>query len=322
MRLRSILLTLVLFTSGSFGQTATDPVGWIVDDFTAADLGPTWIQCAGKWTADAEHVTAAGAGERFGLMNAMQIMRTKPYMLDLSVKGMGGAMFCMEATGRLAMGHLVFFTGTAISTGYLDFSGKYVETRVVDYLMPSTYVRLRISIDPEKKTYSIKVQDRDVALEELRFISGYAGLFAAKSGASFDYFQALGNGRKYLRSVWKVPTSNNRSAHWAPFPAEIPRRCILASSRHLRRFAVASITTSWPSLVKTIAAKTRAMYTWSLSSPLYVGTGVTTLRISSMCSRTSPGMASLAARASVVPEGRLKPRQCRSSVPPGHQAAR
>lgn len=43
--------------------------------------------------------------------------------------------------------------------------------------------------------------------------------------------QALGNGRKYLRSVWKVPTSNNRSAHWAPFPAEIPRRCILASSR-------------------------------------------------------------------------------------------
>ncbi len=47
---------------------------------------------------------------------------------------------------------------------------------------------------------------------------------------SKEEIQALGNGKKNLRTVWKVPTSNNASAHWAPFPAEIPRRCILASS--------------------------------------------------------------------------------------------
>ena len=47
---------------------------------------------------------------------------------------------------------------------------------------------------------------------------------------SKEELQELGNGKKNLRSVWKLPTSNNASAHWAPFPAEIPRRCILASS--------------------------------------------------------------------------------------------
>jgi DNA modification methylase len=47
---------------------------------------------------------------------------------------------------------------------------------------------------------------------------------------SKDEIQELGNGKKNLRSVWRIPTSNNGTAHWAPFPAEIPRRCILASS--------------------------------------------------------------------------------------------
>jgi DNA modification methylase len=47
---------------------------------------------------------------------------------------------------------------------------------------------------------------------------------------SKEQIQELGNGRKNLRSVWRIPTSNNATAHWAPFPAEIPRRCILASS--------------------------------------------------------------------------------------------
>lgn len=34
-----------------------------------------------------------------------------------------------------------------------------------------------------------------------------------------------------LRSVWKIPVSSRRDGHHAPFPAELPRRCIAASTR-------------------------------------------------------------------------------------------
>jgi len=57
----------------------------------------------------------------------------------------------------------------------------------VDYLIPSGAVRIRVQVDPLKRSYTIFVQDRNIALEELRYISGYVGLYSRTNGSSFDY---------------------------------------------------------------------------------------------------------------------------------------
>ncbi len=46
---------------------------------------------------------------------------------------------------------------------------------------------------------------------------------------SKEELQALGAGKKNLRSVWSIPTSNYPGAHSATFPAALPERCIAAS---------------------------------------------------------------------------------------------
>jgi DNA modification methylase len=46
---------------------------------------------------------------------------------------------------------------------------------------------------------------------------------------SKEELQALGAGKKNLRAVWSIPTSNYKGAHSATFPPALPERCIAAS---------------------------------------------------------------------------------------------
>jgi DNA modification methylase len=48
-----------------------------------------------------------------------------------------------------------------------------------------------------------------------------------KSGNEYE----IGNGRRNARTVWTIATTPYSGAHFATFPPELPRRCILAGSR-------------------------------------------------------------------------------------------
>ena len=206
-RIVSSLILLISFIH--IGHAQPTSYAWLADDFNTGELKSTWIQTAGKWTVSNEHASTAGSSDRFALLNSTYIMRTKPYRIEAVLKGAGaGVVFCLENTSHLALGHAVFFTGAAISTGYFDFLGKYVETRSVDYLLPNSYVRIRVQVEPIKKTYSIFVQDRDIAFEELRYISGYAGLYSHERGASFDYITVESDSKAETPSFYVK--SNNR----------------------------------------------------------------------------------------------------------------
>ena len=39
------------------------------------------------------------------------------------------------------------------------------------------------------------------------------------------------DGKRNMRNVWTIPTQPFKGAHFAPFPEELPRRCILAASK-------------------------------------------------------------------------------------------
>jgi DNA-binding beta-propeller fold protein YncE len=76
----------------------------------------------------------------------------------------------------------------------MDFLGEYFETRafmVKDLTVPVT---MRIFIDQQNRNFSVLLGDRNVALEELRFNSGFAGLASGSSGAKFDFFRVSGPG--------------------------------------------------------------------------------------------------------------------------------
>jgi DNA-binding beta-propeller fold protein YncE len=209
--MRSLLLLLIgcVFSPMLLSQGAATASGWLVDDFNSGALAPRWSIVAGKWNAGEQAVSVAGAGDQFGMLASQYFMRTKPYVIEATVKGVGGGvMFCAEYPNMFENAHVVYLAGTAISTGYMDFHGKYVETRVVDYIAPSGFVKLRVSVDPIKRTYAISVQGQDVVLEELRYISGYVGLFSRRAGAQFDYLQVTGEGTPEAPSFYRK--SNNR----------------------------------------------------------------------------------------------------------------
>lgn len=42
---------------------------------------------------------------------------------------------------------------------------------------------------------------------------------------------ACPDGKRNMRNVWSIPTQPFKGAHFAPFPEELPRRCILAASK-------------------------------------------------------------------------------------------
>lgn len=176
-------------------QAQDTQAGWIVDDFAAAELKSGWTQASGSWSLSDGAVVSGGSAQYTALINNLYLLRTKPYEIECSMTGAGGVAFALESPDRLASGHVVMFTGSTITTGFLDINGQYHETRAVDYILPRGEARLKVHVDPTRKNYSITVGDRNVALEVLRFVSGYAGLCSQKSGVKFDFFQVLGEGR-------------------------------------------------------------------------------------------------------------------------------
>jgi hypothetical protein len=225
-RIVACSILLVLSLSSSHAQPTSH--AWIADDFNAGALNDSWTQTKGTWATADEYASPTGSGQDLALLNTKYIMRTKAYRLEAVMKGKGaGVVFSMEDTRRLALGHAVYFTGASISTGYFDFLGHYVETRSVDYLMPTTPIRLRVQVDPVKRTYSVYVQDRDVALEELRYISGYAGLYAAHGGTSFDYFTVESENK--LDSPGFLMKSNTRQLDHLSYMAMIDESLLISN---------------------------------------------------------------------------------------------
>ncbi len=194
MRLLSILLFVVCIAPAVSAQTENDLVGWFIDDFESQTFDTRWKEVSGNWGLDGKNVVAKLASGDAFLSNEMYIMRTKPYVIDAMIQGAGGGvLFCLENRDKLQDGHAVFFTGSMVSIGYFNHIGTFVETRSIPYAMPERKpVQLKVSIDPANKRYTVAVFKQDVALEELHFRSGYAGLYANQNTVSFDYFQVLG----------------------------------------------------------------------------------------------------------------------------------
>lgn len=169
--------------------------GWIVDDFDAGELKSGWTIATGTWTPGDGKVVSGGSAEYATLINSLYLLRSKPYTIECAFTGAGGVAFSLEHPDKLATGHIVVLTGSTISTGFIDIVGKYHETRAVDYIAPQGESRIRVHVDPIKKQYTVTVGEREIGVEVLRSLSGYAGLCATKPGVRYDFFQVLGEGR-------------------------------------------------------------------------------------------------------------------------------
>ena len=195
--MRSIaILFIFLCTTGFMQAQDGEVLGWFIDDFKSTTFDQRWHTEQGNWGLDEEYaVVKFGAGVGY-LANEMYIMRTKPYTIDAMFTGSGGGIaFCLEDYENLRNGHLVYMTGSQLSIGYLDYHGEYVETRTLTYAMTAKPVQLQIIVDPVERRFKVKIFERDVALEELRFQSGHFGLYAEQSDVSFDYVQVLATER-------------------------------------------------------------------------------------------------------------------------------
>jgi hypothetical protein len=186
--------SLFMLTIGN-AQSSKNLNTWFSDDFKPP-LKSTWTELAGKWNInDDETITCSGAQEKFCLVQDLFLIRTKSYTIDVDVKRVGGGIvFGLENKHHLADAQAVFFNENNISFGYIDFNGNYVETRVVDYTFEKRGATIEIVTLPKSRTFSISVDGKDYAREEMRYVSGYAGLYSMKSGAQFDNFAIAGDG--------------------------------------------------------------------------------------------------------------------------------
>ncbi len=207
MRSLSIIYFLCLLAAPAFAQDEQQQqqqqVAWFLDDFEGESIRASWKTIAGDWSVAAENLVSGGTTNPLAIANDCYVMRTKPYTIEARMKGgNGGVIFCLEDPARIANAHVVQFMGNDIVSGYLTYDGKMVDTRHVEYIVPSAHVRLRIDVDPLKRTYEVFIQDRSIALENLRFRSGYSGCIATKPGVQFDYFQILGVGQRDIPSAY------------------------------------------------------------------------------------------------------------------------
>jgi hypothetical protein len=180
-----LVVTLFALTVAVHAQQFTVP--WLVEDFATPELKASWLPVGGSWAVNDEKAVPGGSAEQYALCNSAFFLRTQPYMIDMTVRGAGaGLVFALEDPTRLACGHVVLFTGSMISTGFFDFQGKYVESRTVEFIMPSTAVSLRVRVDPVKRRYEVFVQNQSVSLMDMRFLSGHVALYSRAAGAMFD----------------------------------------------------------------------------------------------------------------------------------------
>jgi hypothetical protein len=203
--MRFVLTLLIgLFAAASgVAQTGEPQNVWIEDGFSQAELSPDWKVVSGTWTPENEQLRATGGSGNMAMLNTRYLMPSKPYVVEATINKLGGGLvFNAEHPGALANSQVVRLIDGGASMGYFDFEGNYTETRAVAITDMTPPVKMRVYVDQKNRNFSVLVNDRNIALEELRFNSGYVGLNAVSSGVSFDDFRVLGNGMMDIPSYF------------------------------------------------------------------------------------------------------------------------
>ncbi|MCB2205665.1 NHL repeat-containing protein [bacterium] len=168
---------------------------WIEDDFSGESLRADWKPVSGTWSADGERVMVTGGGEQFAMLLDKYIMYTKSFVIEAVIDKLGGGLvFNAEHPDALKSCHVVRIVDGGVTLGYMDFLGQYFETRAISLKDFTAPVTMRIYVDQKNRNYSVLLGDRNVALEELRFNSGYAGLYSGSNRVTFDSFRVSGPG--------------------------------------------------------------------------------------------------------------------------------
>lgn len=195
MRFALTLLIGLFAAMSGIAQTGEPEDVWIEDTFSQPELSTDWKTVSGTWTSENDVVRVGGGSGNMAMLHGRYLMNSKPYVLETTINKLGGGLvFNAEHVGSIANSHVVRVIDGGVSIGYIDFGGNYVETRSVTIGDLTPPVKIRAYIDQKNKTFSVLINDRNVALEELRFNSGYAGLNAVSSGVSFDGYRVLGHG--------------------------------------------------------------------------------------------------------------------------------
>lgn len=194
MRFIAPVLIALAIAAPSFAQTSEISRYWISDEFSDSTLKPDWHTVAGTWTAEGDILSARGSADVLALLYNSYIMRTKPFMLDaVLTRAGGGVIFSAERIDRLADCHVVKVLAGRVSIGYFDFNGVYVEVRVVEGEL-NFPTHLRVVVDQKRHNFTVLIDERNVALEDLRYDSGFAGLLGESGGAAFQSFSVRGDG--------------------------------------------------------------------------------------------------------------------------------
>ena len=188
-------LLIGLFAFFSVHAQNADRTTWIEDDFSQESLSPEWRPISGTWSVDGSHAKVVGGGEQFAMLYNTYVMYTKSFVIEATVEMFGGGVvFNAEHSDALKNCHVVRLVEGGVSLGYMDFLGEYYETRTVAVKDLTTPVNLQIYIDQKSGNYSVVANARNLSMEDLLFNSGFAGLYATSSNATFDAFSISGQG--------------------------------------------------------------------------------------------------------------------------------
>ncbi len=195
MRASAAFLAVIVLAMSLQAQVPANYTNWFSDDFTAASLHENWNPLKGTWTPG-NGVSCSGGGEHLLLIGKNFIPRQHDWAMEASTKSVGaGVVFNMEDPLVLRNAHFVMVKKNLVVMGYFDYLGTMVETRTADYPNQGGDVKITVLLAPGDRLYRVVVNGRDLANEELRYVSGYAGLYAAKSGVSFSSVRFAGSGR-------------------------------------------------------------------------------------------------------------------------------
>lgn len=188
-------LLIGLFAFFNVHAQNADRTTWIEDDFSQESLSQEWLPISGTWSVDGNHARVVGGGEQFAMFYNTYVMYTKSFVIETTIEMLGGGVvFNAEHSDALKNCHIVRLVEGGVELGYMDFLGEYYETRTVAVKDLSTPVSIQIYIDQKNRNYSVVANTRNLSMEELRYNSGFAGLYAASSGVTFDRFSIGGQG--------------------------------------------------------------------------------------------------------------------------------
>lgn len=188
-------LLIGLFAFAFVHAQNADQSVWIEDDFSQETLRPEWIPVSGTWSVDGGEARVVGGGEQFAMMYDTYIMNTKSFVIEATIGALGGGLvFNAEHNDATRSCHVLRLVEGGVALGYMDFLGEYFETRILAVKDLTTPVKIQVYIDQDNDNYSVVANNRNLSMEELRFNSGYAGLYSTSSGVRFDNFRVLGSG--------------------------------------------------------------------------------------------------------------------------------